>query len=1457
MARLTRFLVLVGLLCTSTAAMALPIIPLVAAWIGASQLVVTAISLAVSIFTSASAKKKAKRAAQRAAEQEAASLRDRTATIISSEAPWATVYGSPAPIGGSPVAVLASGDNDQFKHIVLVLASHPCEAVDEVYISGEPLALDENGYSTHKDYQLETTGERRSTEVDFVMVERAGTGDAGMPFAFASIGGYDGLNPEVLAIVGEGGEDLAGVLQFSASGFEGASLTGPVSAVGTRGTVTIEADGPGSAIRITKHLSPGGVDVADAKLMAACPDKWTADHKLSGFTYLVITLNLNLEQFQGGLPEFTAKLRGKLVPDPRTGLTAYSRNNALCLADFLRSEVGYRAGEEQVDRDALIAAANACDLQVYNAGTANADKPSYGGTMMYACDGMFRSDSDRESTRQQIEDSMAGFSLESGGVWRILAGSWTTPVMELGDADMLAPSVVVQTCNTGTQRFNSARGTYVNAAKLGVTEDFKPYANPTFLAADEKEKLLDLTLAFTGHHVRTHQLARTKVEQSRGGFVLQISPKMSAWWLRPGDRILFSSALFGFANKPFRVQDWTYSRTSPLSLQITEDEEAFYDLADETRADASPNTNLQNPFEKPAPPVGLTVESGPDHMLQQGATLVARTLVSWVQCTDSRVLRSGAVRVQWVSDGDDAGEWKNSELLGDAVSLYLTDLDLDKGVKVRVRFETPYAVSSWTYSSHMVDGVGTPGAVMGLEVNVDEAGVQARWSEPTGLDVFNWGSTHVREGTTWADATELFAGQVLTANLGWLKQGPRRIWAAHYTVDGKTGDLANVVVQINAPASPLITGRRSYTAMRLAWQNCRTTQPIDCYEVSKGGTFEGAALLGRTASNHFDVTGITEGTHRVWVVAIDLAGNKSGPALFDFDGRLDIDEVIADMEGRITGTELAADLLARIEDIPDMEELNQAIDDMNAALEKVNDQVKDTQDHLAATVIDAMLSADDALAASTTRAKTEMGEAVAAIADVETKSATATEALAATMSVVAAELDDAKAAIVETKTAQATADSATAAYKLVVATRFGANEAAAVEDRIAWTTADAARATQISGLTATVNGNYAAQTTRIDALVNADAAQVTRVDALTTTVGNNNASHISSISALTTKTNAQADQITGLTSTVAGNNATLGSRITTVANESAATASALSTLTATVGANAALAATKTQTSADIDAAKASVLSTLRAETSSAVASLQSATQVTATVNSAITSNNTVLRSEIGGVSAAAQLAYNTAASLSGNVSSSAMLRTEVLSNGQRYAAGIAVGVSANSAGVVQSQVLVNAWTFGIINTQEGNGNVTVPFAVDNGVTYIKAAVIKDADIGTLKIAGEAVTVPATDTASGRHPSIDLYISTPCKIYVHVLVSYPEQGSPLPSFSGLKCRQTGQTFGMAVNSPTIKYTDSPEGGSNTYLSTTHAIGVFDCTFTGFCSIDCVDAYNLAGIKGVMLIQMAKR
>ncbi|WP_197056579.1 MULTISPECIES: phage tail protein [Luteibacter] len=124
---------------------------------------------------------------------------------------------------------------------------------------------------------------------------------------------------------------------------------------------------------------------------------------------------------------------------------------------------------------------------------------------------------------------------------------------------------------------------------------------------------------------------------------------------------------------------------------------------------------------------------------------------------------------------------------------------------------------------------------------------------------------------------------------------------------------------------------------------------------------------------------------------------------------------------------------------------------------------------------------------------------------------------------------------------------------------------------------------------------------------------------------------------------------------------------------------------------------------------------------------------------------------IGGYTAQIQTIAQATATLDGKVSASYSIKTEVAANGQRYLAGIAIGVD-YAGGVVNSQVLVNAGTFAVFDATSGSSSARIPFVITGGQAFIDDAFIRNASITTAKIA--YLRSAATDSSGNPLWEID-------------------------------------------------------------------------------------------------------
>ncbi|KVU65328.1 host specificity protein [Burkholderia ubonensis] len=130
---------------------------------------------------------------------------------------------------------------------------------------------------------------------------------------------------------------------------------------------------------------------------------------------------------------------------------------------------------------------------------------------------------------------------------------------------------------------------------------------------------------------------------------------------------------------------------------------------------------------------------------------------------------------------------------------------------------------------------------------------------------------------------------------------------------------------------------------------------------------------------------------------------------------------------------------------------------------------------------------------------------------------------------------------------------------------------------------------------------------------------------------------------------------------------------------------------------------------------------LRSASGTLTAAVQNETQARVDAESAMAQQITTVQAKAEEAAAAVQTVAQSYADLNGRVAASYQIKTQITSDGRTYVAGIGVGVD-NSSGVVESQVLVSASRFAVIDPNNG-GVLGVPFVVQGGQVFLRQALI--------------------------------------------------------------------------------------------------------------------------------------
>ena len=884
-----RALLLLALLTWSGAAMADPVTLMATALTSAfgvtaasiiTGLVVNygayALAAAVYVYGGMDARRRARNQAADARNAYNAGLQDRNTSVLQADPPFRVVYGA-CRTGGDIVAIFTSDKTgartdgtsytkpDGYKHLVVVVAAHEVDDITEMYIDGVAVgALDGSGWATTGDLaKAQTVNQQReiAAGASYTFPGLATVLSAFDPGGYVANGGWQGgvgITYTVAGAVVTNTSAVAGIFDVAY-------------------TVTV------GSLRWGKHLGTSSQTV-DTYLASVVSAQWTSNDRLRGLAYVVVTLDLEDQRFQGGPPQMSWDVRGRKCYDPRTGLSVWTQNPAIIVRDYLTAPWGFECTSGDIDDTYVIAAANACDVSItfrFIGLPVGVTGPTY------ACNGALVSTDSRERVLNDLCDSMAGYAVY-GARWQVMAGAWSAPVLALTDADLAGQIEVVQAGAALDEVFNGLRGSYV-PGDSGVISDFE-YQNSTFVTADGRELWTEVTLPYTNSAARCRNLARIMVEANRDSQVIRMPCTLRAWPLQVGDRVTVTSAEYGLSAKTYRVTDWAFGLQTPVMLTLQEDAAEIYDLADAAAADPAPNTALPSPWVVDPIP-GLAAWSGDANLvIRRDGSLNVRVRVTWNAIQSAYVINgSGRIEVKWrsprprmisgvVYPGDAPDAWRTLVVPGDAVEAYIDGAVPGDTITISVTVVNSMgARSEARVISHTVVGkLQPPSDVSSISWSAEELGIRFTWPAVPELDVVGY---ELRVGDAWGVADLLDAN----ASPGWLWRmqavGNYKVFVkARDSSGGLSTTAAFVWVAIFAPNAPVVSYALIGSQESISWSVPSSTFAIDRYEVRYGSSWAAGVSLGSTKATNLRRTVDYSGARTYWVAAIDLVGNVSTAA---------------------------------------------------------------------------------------------------------------------------------------------------------------------------------------------------------------------------------------------------------------------------------------------------------------------------------------------------------------------------------------------------------------------------------------------------------------------------------------------------------------------------------------------------------------------------------------------------
>ena len=223
----------------------------------------------------------------------------------------------------------------------------------------------------------------------------------------------------------------------------------------------------------------------------------------------------------------------------------------------------------------------------------------------------------------------------------------------------------------------------------------------------------------------------------------------------------------------------------------------MWDEADSAVADATPNTDLPDPFVVPAL-AGLSATSGTATLLVTAdGTIVPQVVLAWTAITSAYVVPRGKVLLRWRANASML--WHDlPPVPADATGTSFAGVQEADHITIEARVRNTLGqLSPAVYLGHVVVGkAALPATVSGFSATAIPGGVQLAWTPSTEADHLE---TEIRVGASWAAGTVLFKGRAGGYVWPWPSAGSYTLRAKHRdTSGGESASDATASITVGA-----------------------------------------------------------------------------------------------------------------------------------------------------------------------------------------------------------------------------------------------------------------------------------------------------------------------------------------------------------------------------------------------------------------------------------------------------------------------------------------------------------------------------------------------------------------------------------------------------------------------------------------------------------------------------------
>ena len=539
----------------------------------------------------------------------------------------------------------------------------------------------------------------------------------------------------------------------------------------------------GGTVRI--HTYDGTQTTADPDLLSEKPDEWTSDKILTDCAYITLRIEYRREYLEN-FSSVSAVVKGKLVWDPRDDSTAWSANAALCILDYMLSDLGMNVDPaEDIDESYWIAAANICDEAVGLVSGGSVTEPRY------ELHGTFKLDQTSGDIMTDLLSACGGALTYVGGKYRLHVAAYEAPEITLTEADFAGDIKVIPTPPRRSV-INEITGTYIDPARNWTAVSMPPVQVSDFVDEDGETISNAVEFPFVTSRTQAQRLARAALLRARKGLTIEVPVKMTAQAASVWTMIGVTVADLEWEDKAFRITGWSFDPVSAvITLQAREEYSTSYTWV---YSDAGPDlSDFEPTVIRPSDiitPEDVAVTASTD--LQPDGSTAPALVVTWTAQANPFV---SSVEVQWQVDGDT--DWSSIEVPAGSTRAVIAPVVSGVDYNVRVRAKSAFLVSAWSseFTETGAPDTTAPGVPTSLAATAISTGISLTWTNPSDTDLVG---IEVYENTTSSTTGRYFVGE--TQGTRFLRTGLGGSVTRYYWVRARdrSGNLSAFTSSVNA-----------------------------------------------------------------------------------------------------------------------------------------------------------------------------------------------------------------------------------------------------------------------------------------------------------------------------------------------------------------------------------------------------------------------------------------------------------------------------------------------------------------------------------------------------------------------------------------------------------------------------------------------------------------------------------